>query len=105
MTATGEGRTPPSVTLRPMSTEQFEQWQGRSIRSYADDLAKATGWPLEAALNKARKQFAALLPAGMGTDKTWIRLIVDEAGVQVGDLWVGPDSEREDVPSSVELRW
>ena len=94
MTATGEGRTPPSVTLRPMSTEQFEQWQGRSIRSYADDLAKATGWPLEAALNKARKQFAALLPAGMGTDKTWIRLIVDEAGVQVGDLWVGPDHER-----------
>jgi len=77
-----------------MSTEQFEQWQGRSIRSYADDLAKATGSPLEAALNKARKQFAELLPAGMGTDKTWIRLIVDEAGVEVGDLWVGPNSER-----------
>lgn len=80
-----------------MSTEQFEQWQGRSIRSYADDLAKSTGWPLEAALNKARQQFAALLPAGMGTDKTWIRLIVDEAGVQAGDLWVGPDSERAGV--------
>lgn len=80
-----------------MSTEQFEQWQGRSIRSYADDLATATGWPLEAALNKARKQFAELLPAGMGTDKTWIRLIVDEAGVQVGTLWVGPDTERAGV--------
>ena len=94
MTATGEGRALPRVALRPMSTEQFEQWQGRSIRSYADDLAKATGWPFEAALNKARKQFAELLPAGMGTDKTWIRLIVDEAGVEVGDLWVGPNSER-----------
>ena len=32
-----------------------------------------------------------------GTDKTWIRLIVDEAGAQVGDLWVGPDSERAGV--------
>ena len=94
MTATGEGRAPPRVALRSMSTEQFEQWQGRSIRSYAEDLAKATGWPLEAALDKARKQFAELLPAGMGTDKTWVRLIVDEAGVEVGDLWVGPNSER-----------
>ena len=97
MTATGEGRAPPRVTLRPMSTEQFEQWQGRSIRSYADDLAKATGWPLEAALNKAQKQVAELLPAGMGTDRTWIRLIVDEAGVEVGALWVGPNSERAGV--------
>ena len=77
-----------------MSTEQFDQWQGCSIRSYADDLAKATGWPLEVALNKARKQFTELLPAGMGTDKTWIRLIVDEAGDQVGTLWVGPNTER-----------
>ena len=30
----------------------------------------------------------------MGTDKTWIRLIVDGAGDQVGTLWVGPNSER-----------
>jgi|BarGraIncu01122A_1022018.scaffolds.fasta_scaffold48684_1 ribosomal protein S18 acetylase RimI-like enzyme len=97
MTATGQGRLPPSVTLRPMSTEQFEEWQGRSIRSYADDLAKATGWPLEASLNKARKQFAELLPAGMGTDRTWILLIVDETGVEVGTLWVGPNSERAGV--------
>lgn len=97
MTATGEGRAHPSVTLRPMSVEQFEQWQGRSIRSFADDLAKATGWPPEAAMNKARKQFAELLPAAMGTDKTWILLIVDEAGVQVGDLWIGPNSERAGV--------
>lgn len=94
MTATGESRAPTSVTLRPMSTEQFAEWQGRSIRSYADDLAKATGWPLDVSLNKTKKQFAELLPAGMGTDRTWVLLIVDEAGVEVGALWVGPNSER-----------
>src|SRR5450631_1650965 len=97
MTATGEGRAPPSVTLRPMSTEQFEQWQGRSIRSYADDLAKATGWPLEVSLDKARKQFAELLPSGMNTDRTWVLLIVDEAGVELGAPCVGPNSERAGV--------
>ena len=97
MTATGKDRAPTSVTLRPMSTEQFEQWQGRSICSYADDLAKATGWPLEVSLNKARKQFAELLPSGMDTDRTWVRLIVDEAGVEVGALWVGPNPERAGV--------
>ena len=97
MMATGQGRTPPRVTLRPMSAEQFEKWQDRSIRSYADDLARAKGQPPEAALNRARAQFAALLPDGMSTNKTWIRLIVDDAGVQVGDLWLGADSERADV--------
>ena len=97
MTATGEDRAPTSVTLRPMSTEQFEQWQGRSIRSYADDLAKATGWPLEVSLKKARKQFAELLPSGMDTDRTWVRHIVDETGAEVGALWVGPNSERAGV--------
>jgi ribosomal protein S18 acetylase RimI-like enzyme len=103
MTATGHGRIPPGVTLRPMSPEQFEEWQGRSIRSYADDLAKATRWPLEASLNKARKQFAELLPAGMGTDRTWILLIVDETGVQVGTLWVGPHTERAGVAFVYEI--
>ena len=33
----------------------------------------------------------------MGTDKTWIQLIVDETGVEVGTLWVGPNSERAGV--------
>jgi ribosomal protein S18 acetylase RimI-like enzyme len=80
-----------------MSAEQFEQWQDRSIRSYADDLARAKGQPPEAALKRARAQFAALLPDGMSTNKTWIRLIVDDAGAQVGDLWLGADSERADV--------
>ncbi len=97
MTAASDGRLLPKVTLVPMSNEQFDQWQDRSVRSYADDLAKATGLLLEAALSRARDQFAALLPAGIGTEKTWIRLIVDEAGLRVGDLWVGPDGERAGV--------
>jgi ribosomal protein S18 acetylase RimI-like enzyme len=33
----------------------------------------------------------------MDTDRTWVRLIVDEAGVEVGALWVGPNSERAGV--------
>ncbi len=46
---------------------------------------RAKGQPPEAALNRARAQFAALLPDDMSTNKTWIRLIVDDAGVQVGE--------------------
>jgi ribosomal protein S18 acetylase RimI-like enzyme len=33
----------------------------------------------------------------MGTDRTWILLIVDETDVEVGTLWVGPNSERAGV--------
>lgn len=50
-------------------------------------------------LNEARKQFAELLPSGMDTDRTYVRLIVDEAGAEVGALWVGPNYERAGVES------
>jgi len=103
MTATGEGRVPTSVTLRPMSATEFQEWQARSIRSYADDLAKATGRPREVEQDRARQQFAELLPAGMGTDGTWILLIVDEAGVKVGTVWVGPHPERAGVAFLYDL--
>jgi ribosomal protein S18 acetylase RimI-like enzyme len=53
--------------------------------------------PPEASLNRSRQQFAELLPAGKETDGTWILLIVDEAGVEVGTLWVGPHSDRAGV--------
>ena len=56
MTATGERQVPVRVRLRPMSTAQYQEWQARSIRSYADDLSKATGRPLEAELERARRQ-------------------------------------------------
>jgi len=97
MTATGESHVPVRVRLRPMSTAQYQQWQARSIRSYADDLSKATGRPLEAELDRARRQFAELLPSGVDTEGTWIRQIVDEVGDEVGTVWVGPHSERPGV--------
>ena len=66
-------------------------------------LAKATGRPREVEQDRARQQLAELLPAGMGTDGTWILLIVDEAGVKVGTVWVGPHPERAGVALLYDL--
>jgi ribosomal protein S18 acetylase RimI-like enzyme len=85
-----------SVTLRPMDAADFTAWTEPAITSYAEDIARSQGAGLDAALSVARAQFAHMLGDGLDTPHTWLFVIVDEAGVDAGSLWLGANPQFED---------
>ena len=97
------GDEPVRVTLEPMTAAQFEAWLEGSIRSFAEDLANATGQPLRDTSARARQQFAEWLPAGVATENTWLMTIVDATGAEVGALWLGPHPQRAEVAFGYDI--
>jgi ribosomal protein S18 acetylase RimI-like enzyme len=83
-----------SVKVRRMTPTEFHDWRQNSITSYAEDIARATGRPIDAAMERAHKQFSELLPDGLDTADSWLLTVLDESDRDVGRLWVGPHPER-----------
>lgn len=82
------------VTLRAMTDAEFGDWRVRSVESFAADLARATGRPLDAARTRATAQFEQSLPDGRQTTGNWLFVVIAEDGEPVGTLWLGPHPER-----------
>ncbi len=82
------------VTFRSMTATEFDAWSEHSIVSYANDVAEATGQPLEVALSAARDQFPALLPDGLETVGMSVLVVLDSDGTEVGTIWFGPHSDK-----------
>ena len=85
------------MRLRPMTGDEFQAWHERALESYAEDIARATGRPIEAARERAHAQDAQLLPDGQNTANTWLMRICDDSDAAVGTLWIGPHAERSDL--------
>lgn len=83
-----------AVTLRPMSPSDFDVWLSESIESFAEDLTRATGRPMEATRVRGAAQFQELLPEGLDSPEMWLFLLFDQTGAQVGVLWLGKHPER-----------
>ena len=79
-----------AVKLRPMTDDEFQQWHGRAVEAYANDIARATGSSIEAARERVRVQDAQLLPDGFATADTWLMMICDDSDTVAGTLWIGP---------------
>ncbi|MFD5428747.1 GNAT family N-acetyltransferase [Streptomyces sp. NPDC127084] len=82
LTAGGEGR--------PMDEAEFGDWSASEIEGHAQFLV-AQGVPPEQARARAVADQRELLPEGLTTPRTWIR-VMEAEGAMVGHLWVG---ERE----------
>ena len=63
-----------------MTAEEFADWAGPAQLAYAADIAGSGVLPEAAARDKARDDFAALLPDGLNT-----------AGQHLWSAWSGPD--------------
>jgi ribosomal protein S18 acetylase RimI-like enzyme len=85
------------VTLRPMSAAEFTAWTEPTIVSYAEDLARANGVPLDVTLLLAKAQFVQMIPAGADTPQTWLFIVVDDAGAGAGTLWLAANPQLESV--------
>jgi ribosomal protein S18 acetylase RimI-like enzyme len=79
-----------------MTEGEFEEWLARAIESYAENVARATGRPIEAAHERAHVLAAQLLPDGRDTAGTWLMTIREDSDAAVGALWIGPHPERND---------
>lgn len=91
------------VTLRPMTGAEFGDWRKHSVESFAQDLARARRRPIEAARVRAAAEFEELLPDGLETVGAWLFVVLDDADVSIGTLWLGRHPERSDLAFVYEL--
>ncbi|MER6102331.1 GNAT family N-acetyltransferase [Streptomyces sp. NPDC001832] len=87
---------PDGVAARPMSAEEFAQWQLTSVDTYAQSWIDQ-GVPAEQALQKSRSDHARNLPNGIDTAGMRFHVLVHEGAV-VGHVWV---SVHEDGPGEM----
>ena len=83
------------VTLRPMTSSEFEAYIPVLLEGYARERANNLHDSLESQLAEAEKQTSELLPQGVQTPNHFLWHVIAEergASVTVGNLWVFPDT-------------
>jgi ribosomal protein S18 acetylase RimI-like enzyme len=82
-----------SVTLRPMTAAEYEEFARDGTDEYIRQLVDAGGWTEAQARLKADADFARFLPDGLATPGQHLTVVIDdESGDTVGRLWF---AERE----------
>lgn len=72
-----------------MDEAEYEAWATRKVGEYAADHAKSDGTTVEDALERARQEFATLLPAGLRSPNMHLLRACDaDSGEPVGLLWL-----------------
>lgn len=89
----------PAVHVRPMTQEEFDDWQGTTLEQYALDVAEARGIAVEDARPLAEASHRQYLPEGLATKGVHIVVGQDDDGEKVGILWLGPN------PNGVGPMW
>lgn len=86
--ASGYGAAMPTVTLTAMTPDEFQAWRLRSAKAYAQEKVTAGEWPAEEAEQRALQELHELLPDGLASAHQLLFCARDEAGEQVGILWL-----------------
>jgi ribosomal protein S18 acetylase RimI-like enzyme len=82
------------VTLRRMGAELLSAWIELSRDDYAKDLVTAGQTP-EEARRLADESMASSFPSGVPSPGHTVFDVIDDAGVSVGYLWIGPDTSDD----------
>lgn len=88
------------VTLRPMTTAEYDQWRPGAVTSYADDAVRAGSMPADQARAMAEQQFTDLLPDGPDTPQHHL-LVPELNGEPIGLLWVRVPVDPDSAPAFV----
>src|ERR1700749_4941430 len=81
-----------SLSLRPLSDDEFAAWFPRMRDEYAEDMSQDAGIPPEKAASIAATQMDQLFP-GQAPSPHQLVYILEADGERVGELWV---CDRED---------
>jgi len=76
------------IRLRTLDRDEFAAYRERSIPAYADEVARARGLDVGAALRLAEESFPPSLEAVTEGGQWLFRAVLD--GIDVGWLWLGP---------------
>lgn len=80
--------TDEAVRLRPLTSDEFDAWLPGQIAGYAAMIENSGALPAEAAREKAVRDTAGLLSAGVATaGQVLLRILAADAAV--GWLWLG----------------
>ncbi|WP_327712030.1 GNAT family N-acetyltransferase [Streptomyces sp. NBC_00464] len=77
---------PDGLSARPMTPEEYTDWEDRAIAGYAESLV-TRGTPRESALRAARASHARHLPQGLATEGAQLHHLIHE-DEKAGFLWV-----------------
>ena len=77
----------PDVSGRPMTAEEYPAAVAASAAGYAHDLEALAGQTRAAAEQKAKADFAVILPQGLETPGHTL-VIIEAGGEPVGRLWL-----------------
>lgn len=92
------------IRLDPMSAAQLEAFLASSIQEYAEEHVRSGGWDSAQALEKSRSEHARLLPKGVDTPDTYLRILTDpDSGVRVGEVWYV--LQREGSSTRIWIYW
>ncbi|ASK61002.1 GNAT family N-acetyltransferase [Virgibacillus phasianinus] len=77
-----------TVTLLPMTQDDFAHYTSKSIQSYASEKVEAGTWTKEEAPEKSEKEFERLLPEGLDSEYQNLFAITKvDNDKKVGWLW------------------
>jgi GNAT superfamily N-acetyltransferase len=85
-----------TVTLRPMTAQEYDAYRERVIPDYIADLQRARGMTAETAHKYATEAFVPTLEEAAGPDRSWLFRVITEDGDAAGWLWLGPHPSRAD---------
>lgn len=83
-----------TATLRPLDRASLPEWIDRSAGEYARDLV-AMGRSEESAQRHAAEGMVESFPGGVPMPGHEVFDVVDDSGVAVGYLWIGPDTSGD----------
>jgi ribosomal protein S18 acetylase RimI-like enzyme len=88
-----------TVTLRPMTPEEFVPYEDPDVHHFAENMVQVGFWSTGGALDKAKDLHARLLPEGIHTpDHLFFVIEENQHHDSIGVLWLFIDRETE--PSS-----
>ncbi|MFG6401261.1 MULTISPECIES: GNAT family N-acetyltransferase [unclassified Microbacterium] len=83
------------ITVRPMTDDEYDDWQSSLSREYAEEQVAVGRWAAEGAVERAEREKAELLPDGLQTERMLLLTGVNESGETVGRAWVALDNPRK----------
>jgi GNAT superfamily N-acetyltransferase len=75
------------VSLLRMSSDEYQDFLDWSIPYYARANVAAGGWRESDANERARAEYAKVLPNGLDTPGQFLMAVRDESGNRVGEVW------------------
>lgn len=76
------------LTVRPMTSTEFDAFRSRTDREYAAEQVLAGNWTAEEAETRSAKLTDELLPQGVETPKMLLLTAEISDGVVIGHVWV-----------------